>query len=145
MVSRAAVVAEARTWMGTRWQHQARVKGLAVDCIGLIGGVAVNLNLPGAGAWADDRNLHNYGRTPSVSVLLSGCERFMDRIPTPDAREGDVLVMAFNKDPQHFGIISRMDPTYIIHAYASVRRVVENGIAMSKVKVLRAYHLRGVE
>ncbi len=36
---RQAVVAEARTWEGTPWHHQGRVKGAGVDCLMLIAGV----------------------------------------------------------------------------------------------------------
>lgn len=144
MITRSDIVAEARTWIGTRWQHQARVKGVATDCIGLVGGVALALDLPGAKEWAADRELHNYGKTPMPEVLIGGCERFMQRIPLVAADVGDVLVMAFRHDPQHFAIISERSPMYIVHAYAQARRVVENGAAVARAKVLRAYRLRGV-
>ena len=36
---RAAIVAEARTWIGTPYQHQASLKGVGCDCLGLIRGV----------------------------------------------------------------------------------------------------------
>jgi len=38
-VSRDAVVAEARSWIGTRYRHQASVKGVGCDCLGLVRGV----------------------------------------------------------------------------------------------------------
>lgn len=38
-VSRAAVVAEARSWIGTRYLHQASLKGVGCDCLGLVRGV----------------------------------------------------------------------------------------------------------
>ena len=34
-----AIVAEAREWIGTAWQHQASLKGVACDCVGLVRGV----------------------------------------------------------------------------------------------------------
>lgn len=34
-----AIVAEARSWIGTRYQHQASVKGVGCDCLGLVRGV----------------------------------------------------------------------------------------------------------
>ena len=33
------IVAEARTWIGTRYQHQASLKGVGCDCLGLVRGV----------------------------------------------------------------------------------------------------------
>lgn len=144
MIAAADVVAEARSWIGTRWQHQAFVKGAGTDCIGLVGGVALALGLPGAREWADDPALHCYGRTPDPRVLLGGCERFMDRIPASDAGLGDVLIMAFEREPQHFAIVSAVDPMYVVHAYAQRRGVVENGIKVSGARVVRAYRYRGV-
>jgi cell wall-associated NlpC family hydrolase len=144
MTTGADVVAEARTWLGTRWMHQGRKKGVGVDCIGLVGGVALALGLTGAQEWAADAELHAYGRTPMPPQLLGGCDRFMDRIKITDAAPGDVLVMAFGIAPQHFAIVSRIDPMYLIHAYAQVRKVVENGAAIAGARILRAYRFRGL-
>ena len=38
-LTRAAIVAEARTWIGTRYCHQASLKGVGCDCLGLVRGV----------------------------------------------------------------------------------------------------------
>ncbi len=39
------VVRVARTWLGTPYHHQGRVKGAGVDCAGLSVGVAKELGL----------------------------------------------------------------------------------------------------
>ena len=39
VVSRAAILAEARSWIGTPYRHQASLKGAGCDCLGLIRGV----------------------------------------------------------------------------------------------------------
>lgn len=36
---RSAVVAEARRWIGTPYRHQASVRGVGCDCLGLVRGV----------------------------------------------------------------------------------------------------------
>lgn len=38
-VTRDAIVAEARSWIGTRYLHQASLKGAGCDCLGLVRGV----------------------------------------------------------------------------------------------------------
>ena len=38
-LTRAAIVAEARDWIGTRYRHQASLKGVGCDCLGLVRGV----------------------------------------------------------------------------------------------------------
>ncbi len=120
------------------------MKGIAVDCIGLIGGVALEVGVPGAEEWKNDPNMHNYGVIPQPEFLWAACDRFMDRITLNSATVGDVLVMAFERDPQHFALISQLHPMYVIHAYTSVRRVVENGVNVAKAKILRVYRFRGV-
>lgn len=144
MTTREQIVAEARTWIGTRWQHQARRKGVATDCIGLVGGVALALGLQGAAEWEADAALHCYGRTPDPGVLLAACDRFLVRVPAHTATLADVLVMAFASEPQHFAIVSRVDPMYVIHGYASARRVVENGANVAHARILRVYSFREV-
>jgi NlpC/P60 family putative phage cell wall peptidase len=36
---RSVIVTEARSWIGTRYRHQASVKGVGCDCLGLVRGV----------------------------------------------------------------------------------------------------------
>ncbi|MEJ2623673.1 MAG: NlpC/P60 family protein [Pseudolabrys sp.] len=38
-ITRADVVAEARGWIGTPYRHQASLKGVGCDCLGLVRGV----------------------------------------------------------------------------------------------------------
>lgn len=144
MITRQQIVDEARTWIGTKWMHQQRLKGVATDCIGLIGGVALELGIEGAREWADDPDLHTYGQTPDPHLLLQGADRFLDQITLQEVGLGDVLVMAFKRLPQHFAIVSQVSPMYLVHAYQSVGRVVENGAKIARARVLRAYKYRGI-
>lgn len=38
-LTREAIVAEARSWIGTPYRHQASLKGVGCDCLGLVRGV----------------------------------------------------------------------------------------------------------
>lgn len=141
---RLAVVAEARTYLGTRWEHQGRLKGVGVDCIGLIGMSALACGVPGAKEWREDRQYHNYGPQPSETRIYQGCDLFMDRIDIKEAGIGDVYIMSFGTHAQHFALISR-ENNYIIHAYAtSPRRVTENGLRVWKGGLMRAYRFREI-
>ena len=42
---RAALVAEARSWLGTPWHHRARIKGVGVDCAQFVIGVYAGAGL----------------------------------------------------------------------------------------------------
>ena len=37
--TRTSIVAEARSWIGTPYRHQASLKGVGCDCLGLVRGV----------------------------------------------------------------------------------------------------------
>lgn len=141
------IVAEARTWIGTPWRHQGRLKGVGTDCLGLVGGIAVNLGLFPSETWTTDPVFAGYGRIPMSDRLLDGCGRYLDSVPKANVRLGDILLMSFSKAerPQHFAVVSRLEPRlYIIHAYAQHRKVVESQAALPKSAVLRAYRFRGV-
>jgi NlpC/P60 family putative phage cell wall peptidase len=38
-LTRSAIVAEARAWIGTPYRHQASLKGVGCDCLGLVRGI----------------------------------------------------------------------------------------------------------
>jgi NlpC/P60 family putative phage cell wall peptidase len=145
MTTRADILKEARGWLGTRWQHQGSVKGIGCDCIGFVAGVARELGIAEAAEfWADGRVM-GYGREPDAAMLVSTCERYMDRIGMDAALPGDVLVLRFSREPQHFALLSQRNPDYMIHGYAQARKVVENRIdALWRSRILSAWRFRGV-
>lgn len=144
MIAREAVVEEARTWIGTRWQHQARLKGVGTDCLGMVVGTAVALEVPGVRQLLTDPALQGYGRTPVSQALLDACDRYMERIAVSAADLGDVLVIGFQHGPQHFAIVSCREPLRIIHAYAQMREVKESSAYLPKSSIIRAYRIPGV-
>lgn len=145
MIDRHVIAEEARQWVGTRWAHQASLKGVGADCIGLVVGVAAACGVAEAAAFRSAPEYRGYGREPDPSLLLAGCERWLNRVMLWEARLGDVLVFRFLFEPQHFALVSREDPQYIVHSYAQARRVVENRLDDTwRTRRLRAYRFRGV-
>lgn len=112
----------ARTWIGTPFHHQARLKGVGVDCIGLIIGVAREL-----GVVAPDFDIPAYPRIPDGTTLLEMADLHMTRVDDADMQEGDVIVIKFRKYPQHFGIVGQHvnGGWSIIHSDALEGRVLE--------------------
>ena len=148
MIARQRIVAEARSWIGTRFKHQGRRKGVGVDCIGLVGGVALACGVPNAGTWVQARALHAYARTPDPAMLRAACEAYLTPITAP--REGDVLLFSLEDEPRHFALVAETRdgrPWRVVHAYAllSVRGVCEQSLPIAKARVLAAYSYRGVE
>lgn len=145
-VTRADIVAEARAWLGTPWQHQARSNGVAVDCAGLVIGVSRVLGLVSAGM-----DVTHYPRMPDGRSLIAHCDEWMRRIPAAAAQPGDVLVMRFDVHPQHLAIVADYPHggLAIVHALDSRdrkrARVVEHRLTPAlRAKIVAAYALPGI-
>lgn len=128
---RAAVVAEARTWVGTPYAHQAALKGVGCDCGGLIRGAG-----EAAGVLAIDpivwKQVGNYGRMPNPNRMRETLELFLSEIAADQIDDGDIAWLAWREDlPMHLAIRATgpNGPT-LIHALSDVGergRVVEHG------------------
>jgi len=112
------IINEARGWIDTPFVHQGRTKGQAVDCAGLIIGVAEAI-----GAIGDFEDLANYPRSPD-GTMRGVLNKHLDRKLVMDQKSGDVLFFAFARIPQHLAILT--DCNTIIHAYETSGRVVEH-------------------
>jgi uncharacterized protein YijF (DUF1287 family) len=146
MTTRAEIVAAARSQIGVPCQHQAAVKDVACDCIGLLLIVAGICRMSQVTAFLQDSRFKAYSRPPNPRLLISACDAYLDRIPILQALPGDIALGRIEKEPQHFGIISSIDPPRIIHAYSQVGKVAENGIDDNwRAKVVRMYRFRGIE
>lgn len=125
------VVIEARSWLGTPFRHQGRIKGVGVDCAGLVVGVAQALGI-------EISDLSGYARTPSADGLRRHVEAQSVRVA--EAQPGDVYLMRFEREPQHLGIASDIG---IIHAFSAPGKCVEHGIdALWKSRIVGIYRFR---
>lgn len=115
MITRADIVDEARTWIDTPFHHQGRLKGVGVDCAGVIIGVAHALKL-------SEFDCRNYGREPTMGQMRILLEEHMIKVVTP--LPGDALLFSFDVMEQHLGMFT--DANTIIHAYEKVGKCVEH-------------------
>jgi NlpC/P60 family putative phage cell wall peptidase len=133
--TREQFVAEARTWIGTQYQHQGRLKGISCDCIGLVIGTARALGLT-------DFEILDYSKRPD-GRMRPVMEGQLEMVPIADAQAGDVILFVYASTPIHIGILS--DPSHVIHAYMPNRKVVENILdARWRSQIEAAYHVPGV-
>lgn len=142
-MTREEVVTIAREWINTPWRHQASLKGVGVDCGGLIRGVGVEAGLM---AIEGLMKFRGYGRQPHEGMMEEACDAVMDRASM--AHElADVLLMRFGTgDPQHLAIVVGVNPVYIVHAYAQARKVVEHRLdAVWESRIVRCYRFRDIE
>lgn len=122
------IVAEARTWLGTPFHHQARLKSKGCDCLGLIVGVVDTLGLEDAnGMKLAAYDEVTYSREPDGAYLTAKLTGLLDEVPAADARAGDLALFKIRENPQHLAILTDYeDGLGMIHSFAPSRRVVEH-------------------
>lgn len=122
-----AIVLAARGWLGTPYVHQASVKGVGCDCLGLVRGVWREVRgeepeavPPYAAGWAE---------AGGIESLASAARRHLREVPAADRQAGDVVLFRWRGGypAKHAGILSA--PRQMIHAQdgACVAEVPLNG------------------
>lgn len=120
---RAAVVAEARSWIGTPYHHRGRVKGAGVDCGQILAavyeaaGVVPHVD---PGAYPHDWHLHRDG------------ERYRDIVagyaePTDEPRPGDIALFKWGRCLSHGAIVTAWP--FVVHSFVGIGVVEENAEA----------------
>ena len=126
------IVAQARTWLGTRFHHQGRLKANAehkggVDCLGLIVEVSRELGIIDKnGGLLASHDMTDYSWLPSGDALKSKLSELLSVVSTKDIKDGDIGLFTLDNNPQHVAIFASSNEGYtLIHAYAPSRKVVE--------------------
>ena len=140
-MKRAAIVAAARTWVGTPYRHQASLRLVGCDCLGLVRGVwrelfgaEPELAPPYSPDWAEA-----CGR----ETLLEAAERHFVRCEAIGA--GTLLVFRWKAGTpaKHVGIA--VGSERFVHAYDSVGRAVEGALApMWRRRLVATFDFPGV-
>lgn len=141
MTTGADVVSEARSWIGTPFVHQGRLKGIGVDCIGVVVGVAKALGLSGY-----DKT--DYGRAPNPAEMRAELATHMQPIAFKDVRPGDVLWFRVEGEPRHVGIVTETEPMAMVHSYsrARVMACIEQDVdGFWRKRVAGAFRYRGLD
>lgn len=131
MIDRDAIVAEARSMIGTPWHHQGRLPGVGLDCIGLVVCVLERL-----GYTAKDR--YGYRRAPVPAEFIAAVREQAMEKPIDEMAKGDMLLIAPGKLLQHAAIYSGNDT--IIHARTKAA-VEEVTLGLLRTKVRHCFDL----
>jgi NlpC/P60 family putative phage cell wall peptidase len=114
-VMRAQIVSAARDWLGTPYHHQASLRGVGCDCLGLVRGVWRELHgdepealPPYSPSWAESRGVE--------ALAAAGLRHLIPRA-LGEERPGDVLLFRWRSHlpAKHCAILSA--PEAIIHAH----------------------------
>ena len=109
------IVAEALEWVGTPYRHQASLKGVACDCLGLIRGVwrsTYGLEPEEAGIYSKD-----WAETSGEERLLAAARRHFRSCAADELMPGRMVLFRWrpNVPAKHAGIL--VDGSAFIHAY----------------------------
>lgn len=100
---RLAVWAEALSWLGTPWHHEARVKGVGVDCaqflIGAFAGAGI-VEPFDTGSYPRDWHVHR-----DVERMVPIVLRFCDEIDDAEPLMADIFVCKIGRVYSHAGIV----------------------------------------
>lgn len=145
------VVAQARTWLGTKYHHQGRLKKSTthtggVDCIGLVIGIINELKIcDSRGFCLSKYDSTNYSMSPQTTKLAEILGDHLELVSIAKIKAGDILLFKFWQNPQHVGIVSDY-PTGglgLIHCNSSSGCVLEQPLSDSwKKMITHAYRFR---
>jgi NlpC/P60 family putative phage cell wall peptidase len=123
MIARQDIVAAARGWLGTPYRHQASLKGVGCDCLGLVRGVWREVigeeperPPPYAPDWAE---------ASGVESLAHAAARHLIAVPLNRFAPGDVLLFRWrmNVPAKHAAIVTSGETMVHAHDGAAVAEV----------------------
>ena len=126
------IVNAARAYVGIPYRHQGRTRR-GLDCVGLLIRCAHDLNI-------SDFDINGYSRIPSGAMMSRLMAEQMDRLNDSAYQCGDVLHMAFDRQPQHIAIVSNLSPLRIIHADSVAGAVVEHSLDQQWLARVRGHY-----
>ena len=146
MITREAIVAAARTFIGTPYLHQGRVRGPqgGIDCVGL--GVCSAWEV---GSKPRSWNITGYRRLPDGVSLMHhlGVHMGAASIDVTALQPADLIVLSWGRFPHHVGIIGDYvhGGLSLIHANNVTRRVEEQRLVLQDdAKFVAAFQFPGV-
>ncbi len=86
------LIATARSYIGTRFHHQGRLKGKGIDCLGLLVCVAQELSLVARdGSNFSDADRIDYSHQPDTQALRHTLDRLLFPVMSRHPAEGQAL------------------------------------------------------
>lgn len=104
------IISEARKLVGTPFDHQGRVPGVALDCVGelVCVGRACGLMV------ADETT---YPRETDGAALHRCLEAACVPVPQEQIDRADVVIFLRGRSRWHGGVVTKIDPLTMVHAW----------------------------
>ena len=115
VATRADIVAQARSWIGTPYRHQASLKGVGCDCLGLVRGVwreLIGTEPERAPPYTPD-----WAEASGAESLAQAAARHLILVTPADFAPGDVVLFRWraNLPAKHAAIVT--SPETMVHAH----------------------------
>ena len=134
-MTRAELVAQARTYLKVPYRHQGRSRDGA-DCVGLLVAIAEDFGI--TIGYATNYNLH-----PELRIFAEGVLRYCNEVPIHDRQPGDIGLFRMTKGRWHTAIFTERD--LMLHSSMKDRRVVEHRLDDAwRNSLVRAYTFKGL-
>lgn len=137
-MTRTKIITTARSYLGTPFHHQGRLKGVGVDCIGLIVCVLRDLGI-------EVNDSFDYNGHPDSEFLKHKLREHFNEIDPNAARDGDIFLFHIGRNPQHLAFVTKTYPHSIIHTHQGVGKVVETHIGSWCERISAAFQIPGIE
>lgn len=133
------ITERARTWLGTPFLHQGRLKKVGVDCLGLMLGVGLEEGLI-TSLEASTPMFNCYSTNPTKKELMDCCNYYLRPISLDQAQDGDIALIAWIPGkPSHLAILASLTITgrqSVIHVLSiGSRQVIEHDISSLRDKI----------
>jgi cell wall-associated NlpC family hydrolase len=141
-MTRQQIINEARSYLGTPFHIQGRMKGVGVDCVGLVVGLCQAFNVP-------HEDCKTYDHNGKGADLLSYLRKSL--IETDAIESGNVLAFWIRKAdlPCHCGIYvkgNNYQQDTIIHTHNGIGKVCEHRLSGEWARrIVASFKLPGVE
>jgi cell wall-associated NlpC family hydrolase len=116
----------ARSWLNTKWQHDQQIKGVGVDCVNFLMGVAIEY---GCDLPSIPKNYDRISRNDEILDYIANNFRLIykgEKGNIDDMNSTDIAVFKVSGYSTHVGIITY--PYIIIHADNRVGKVIEHNL-----------------
>lgn len=120
MIDKKRFIEIARSWLGTKWQHDQQIKGIGVDCVNYIMAVAIEygFELPPIPK--------NYNRFSRNEEIVQYAQDNLDSILIEEMDTADIAIFKVSGYSTHVGIITA--PYKLIHACNKTKKVIEHNL-----------------
>jgi NlpC/P60 family putative phage cell wall peptidase len=141
-ISRDAIARSALAWLGTPYRHQASLKGVGCDCLGLVRGVWRELY--GEEPEAPPRYTPDWAEAQGRETLAEAAGRHLIAVDPAEAQTGDVLLFRWRErlPAKHAGIL--VEPDRFIHAHDGAAVAFADFVPWWRRRVAFAFSFPGV-